>query len=58
MAKGEMEIVIKFASDVAGWYLATLRERGHEAMIVDGHHPRRSTTWLEREWRNLTDIPR
>jgi hypothetical protein len=28
MAKGEIKIVIPSASDVAGWYLATLKERG------------------------------
>ena len=34
-----MKIAILSASDVASWYHATLKERGHQAMIVDGHQP-------------------
>ena len=34
---GRMKIAILSNADVAGWYFATLQERGHKAMFVDGN---------------------
>lgn len=43
-----MKIAILSAADVAGWYTATLMERGHEVTIGPfGHAPRAVTGMIE-----------
>jgi hypothetical protein len=34
-----MKIAILSSAEVVGWYFTTLQQRGHQAMIVDGHPP-------------------
>jgi hypothetical protein len=35
----KLKIAILSSADVAGWYFATLLQRGHQAIFVGGHPP-------------------